>query len=168
MKTIEAAIGVVQRGSKVLITRRKSTGPLAGFWEFPGGKCENGETPRECLARELWEELELRAKVKLEFPTIQHDYAHGHVCLRPFLCLHESGEPKLIGCQEARWIEPGELRQYEFPPANAALIEQIIEILPPARAGAISTTVGSTRAKSVEQPNPPDRCRAADSRGAAS
>jgi A/G-specific adenine glycosylase len=131
MKHVEVAIAIVLRGSRLLITRRKADGPLGGLWEFPGGKCEPGETPEQCLARELREELAITARPVMSFPPITHCYAHAEVCLHPYLCLHESGEPQLIGCQDARWIEPAQLRDFPFPEANARLIDQIIAALPP-------------------------------------
>ena len=131
MKRIDVAIAIVLRESKLLIARRKAGGPLGGYWEFPGGKRHRNETLQACLARELWEELAIRAKPVLSFTSITHSYSHELVCLHPFLCIHQSGEPRAIGCEEARWIDPSQLRQYQFPPANAQLIDQLIQALPP-------------------------------------
>jgi 8-oxo-dGTP diphosphatase len=131
MKRVDVALAIVLRGSRVLIARRKSTGAFAGFWEFPGGKREPGETIEECLHRELWEELAIRAKPVMSLPPIVHDYPQVQVRLHPYLCLHEAGEPQLIQCQALRWVEPRDLHHFEFPEANAPLIEQIIAALPP-------------------------------------
>jgi 8-oxo-dGTP diphosphatase len=125
MKRIDVAIAIVLRESKLLIARRKADGPLAGYWEFPGGKRHRNETLEACLARELWEELDIRAKPVLSFSPITHDYPHGSVCLHPFLCMHQAGEPRPLGCEETRWIDPIQLRQYQFPEANAPLIDQL-------------------------------------------
>jgi 8-oxo-dGTP diphosphatase len=129
MKRIDVAIAIVLREGKVLITRRKEGGVLGGLWEFPGGKCEGGETVHQCLQRELWEELELQVRPTVTLGTINHSYAQFEVCLHPFICLIDAGKPKLIAAAEARWVEPVQLREYEFPPANAVLIEEVIRAL---------------------------------------
>jgi mutator protein MutT len=129
MKRIEVAVAVVVRQGKVLITRRKADAPLGGMWEFPGGKCEGNETIEQCLVRELREELELQIRPTVTLSPINHSYAKFEVCLHPFICLIDSGEVKLIGCQDARWVEPAQLREYEFPPANGPLIEEVIRAL---------------------------------------
>ncbi|HSV13924.1 MAG TPA: 8-oxo-dGTP diphosphatase MutT [Tepidisphaeraceae bacterium] len=129
MKRVDVALAIVLRGSRVLIARRKSTGPFASLWEFPGGKREPDETIEACLHRELWEELAIRAKPITALAPIEHDYPQVHVCLHPYLCRHESGEPQAIACDEVQWVEPVELRAYPFPPANGPLIEGIIATL---------------------------------------
>ncbi len=133
MNRVDVAIAIILRGSKLLITRRNPGGPFGGLWEFPGGKCEPTETIEQCLARELWEELAIRARPVMSFRPILHSYPHLEVCLHPYLCLHEAGEPQLIECQDAKWIDPPQLRQYQFPEANIKLIDQIIDALPPGR-----------------------------------
>jgi mutator protein MutT len=143
MKRVDVAIAIVLRGTRILITRRRDDGPFAGYWEFPGGKCEPHETIEQCLARELWEELAIRARPVMSFAPIHHSYPHTDVCLHPFLCLHEAGEPQLVECQDARWIDPPQLRHYQFPEANARLIDQILEALPPSRNGGSSVASSS-------------------------
>lgn len=126
---IDAPIAIVIRRKLVLITQRKADDTLGGYWEFPGGKCETGETLEECLARELREEIDIVAQPIQRLDTIEHDYPTAVIRLHPFICRHIQGEPKLIECQDARWIEPLALRQYQFPPANDELIEQIIALM---------------------------------------
>ena len=129
MKRIEAAIAIVIRDGKVLVCQRRDDDTFGGFWEFPGGKQEDGETLEQCLARELREELNILARPTRSLTPIIHDYPHVLLRLHPFLCEHESGEPELIECQASRWIEPAELRDYRFPPANESLIEEVIASL---------------------------------------
>jgi mutator protein MutT len=125
---IEAAIAVVMRNGKVLICqRRNDDDALPGYWEFPGGKCEDGETLEQCLIRELREEVNIDARPIRPLPPIEHGYPHALIRLHPFLCEHADGEPQLLECQQAFWIEPQELRKYRFPPANEDLIERVIE-----------------------------------------
>jgi 8-oxo-dGTP diphosphatase/A/G-specific adenine glycosylase len=131
MKRIDAAIAIIVRPAdrRVLICQRKDDDSFGGYWEFPGGKQECDETLEQCLARELREELNISATPTEPLPPIEHDYPRAKVRLHPFLCTHESGEPQLIECQQALWIEPTSLRDYRFPPANEELIEQVIRRL---------------------------------------
>jgi mutator protein MutT len=128
MKIVDVAIGVIIKEGKVLVCRRRQSGPLAGYWEFPGGKCEADESPGECLKRELREELNSGARITHSFATIEHLYPTVHVRLHPFLCSHEGGEPQPLACDELRWIGIAELRDYRFPEANAGLIEEIMKM----------------------------------------
>src|SRR5262249_761363 len=125
---IDAAIAIVVRGANVLVCQRKDDDTLGGYWEFPGGKCEDGETLEQCIARELREEIEIRATPIRKLPPIEHDYPYALLRLHPFICRHENGEPQLIECQAAKWITPAALREYRFPPANDQLIEDVIAL----------------------------------------
>lgn len=129
MKRIDAAIGIVLKGGKILVCQRKDDDTFGGYWEFPGGKQEDGETLEQCLARELREELNIAARPTTLLDPIVHDYPEVLVRLHPFLCEHESGEPELLECQATRWIDPADLPNYRFPPANESLIEQILDHL---------------------------------------
>lgn len=123
---IDAAIAIVQREGRILICQRRHDAPLGGYWEFPGGKREPGESLEQCAARELFEEVAIRARMIRPLSVIEHDYPAARVRLHPFLCEHESGEAQLLACQDARWIVPEELRDYRFPPANETLIDEVI------------------------------------------
>jgi len=129
MRRIDVAIAVVCRLGQVLICRRKADDRFGGFWEFPGGKVEDGETPGQCLAREVREELDIEVELIRALPIIEHDYPDIRVRLYPFLCIHEAGQPKPIGCQQAIWVDPPDLRNYQFPPANRQLIEDVVAYL---------------------------------------
>jgi mutator protein MutT len=134
--TVDAAIAIVVRraalpsgATLVLVCQRKDDDALGGYWEFPGGKCEDGETMEQCLARELREEIDVVATPLRRLPPIVHAYPDVTVRLHPFVCRHARGEPRLLECQAARWIEPAALRSYRFPPANEQLIEDVIALL---------------------------------------
>jgi len=126
MKRIDAAIALVTRDNKLLVCQRKSDDTFGGFWEFPGGKCEVGETLEQCLERELREELAIAARPIARLTTVEHDYAHALVRLHPFVCEHLDGEVQHLECQASIWIDPTALRDYCFPPANETLIEEAI------------------------------------------
>jgi mutator protein MutT len=134
MRQIDVAIAIILRPTdgRVLVCQRKSGDTFGGFWEFPGGKQEPGETIEQCLSRELREEICVSAKIIHRFRSIEHAYPQSLVRLHPFLCHHENGDVQLIECQDARWIEVADLRTYQFPPANEVLIEEIIAHVPTA------------------------------------
>jgi 8-oxo-dGTP diphosphatase len=124
MKTIVVTAAVVEQGGRFLVTRRQEGVHLAGYWEFPGGKCADDETLAACMARELREELNVEATVGSEIFTVAHDYPDRRVELH-FLNCRLLGEPIPQQGQELRWVPRTELDRLEFPPADAALIEML-------------------------------------------
>lgn len=125
MKVIEVAVGLVFCDGRYLIARRKPGVHLAGFWEFPGGKREAGETLEECLRRELFEELSICIDVPIPFQIIRHQYAEKTVELHFFHCRIETGDATAIDCAEIRWVWPHELGEFKFPPADRPIIEAL-------------------------------------------
>ena len=125
MKIVEVAAGLVYCEGRYLIARRNPGVHLAGFWEFPGGKCEVGETLEECLRRELFEELGIRIDVPIPFQIIRHEYEEKTVELHFFRCQIETGHATAIDCAEIRWVWPHELGDFEFPPADRPIIEAL-------------------------------------------
>ena len=127
MKQIDAAIAVVTRGGQILVCQRHDNDTFGGYWEFPGGKREQGETLEQCLARELMEELAIRAKPVAQLTLVEHTYPHARVRLFPFVCeFEESTEPRPIECQAMEWIDPPRVKDFKFPPANDALLDEVI------------------------------------------
>jgi len=118
----EAAVGVVWRGGRLLIDRRKPDGLLGGLWEFPGGKREEDESLEQCLAREVHEELGIRVKALRPLMTVRHAYTRFRVTLHAYECRYLSGRPRAIACAEWRWVKPDELDDYAFPAANRKII----------------------------------------------
>ncbi len=125
MKVVEVAAGLVYREGRYLIARRKADVHLAGFWEFPGGKREPGETFEECLERELFEELNIRIGAPVPFQVVLHQYPEKTVELHFFRCGIESGQATAVDCAEIRWVWPHELGDFEFPPADRPIIEAL-------------------------------------------
>ncbi len=122
---IEVVAAVIRRDGKILITQRLDDVHLARLWEFPGGKVEAGESLEVALRREIQEELGIVIVVGNEFYTVEHHYPAKSVRLHFFNCIIEDGEPASLGVADLRWVLPAELSQFEFPPADAELIEQL-------------------------------------------
>jgi len=120
-KTIGVGVIWNQQG-QILIDRRRPTGVLGGFWEFPGGKIETGETVEECIKREIWEELGIVIEVGKHLITIAHTYTHLHVTLIVHHCQYIDGVPRPIECDEIRWVNLEELDEFNFPEANFQII----------------------------------------------
>ena len=123
---IVVTAAVIERDGCFLVTRRQKGVHLEGYWEFPGGKCDDGEPLRDCLARELREELAVAATIGEEIFTIAHPYPDRTVELHFFQCVLQ-GEPEPQVGQDMRWIERQHLRRLAFPPADAALIDLLAD-----------------------------------------
>lgn len=121
----EVAAGLIYREGRYLIGRRKAGAHLAGFWEFPGGKREAGESLAECLQRELFEELRIQIDCPIPYQIIRHEYPEKIVELHFFRCHIEQGDAMPVGCEEIRWVSPEEFREFTFPPADDAIIEAL-------------------------------------------
>jgi 8-oxo-dGTP diphosphatase len=119
---VVVAAAVVQRGDAYLVTRRLRGTHLEGLWEFPGGKCEAGETHTACLQREILEELGCGAEVREKLLTVAHDYGERVVELHFFTCVL-IGDPQALLGQEIRWVAGRDLRELAFPAADEALIQ---------------------------------------------
>jgi len=124
MTTIVVTAAVIDRDGRFLVTRRQLGVHLEGCWEFPGGKCEAGESLAACLARELREELDVEAHVGEEVLVTTHPYADRSVELHFFRC-ELRGEPRPLLGQEMRWATRDELATLEFPPADDELIQRL-------------------------------------------
>jgi 8-oxo-dGTP diphosphatase len=121
---IRVAAAVIQRGSAVLVTRRLAGTHLQGLWEFPGGKCEPGESIHECLIREIVEELGVTIEPGATLLVTTHEYPEKTVELH-FIACAMTGEPVPQQNQEMQWIERARLDTLAFPEADAALIAQL-------------------------------------------
>lgn len=124
METIQVVAAVIEREGKLLITRRPEGRHLSGFWEFPGGKPEPGETLEDALRREIKEELGADAHPGERIETVDWEYPDKRVSLVFFRCSIR-GEPRPLEGQEMAWVTRADLARYEFPPADAALIERL-------------------------------------------
>ena len=115
---------MIERDGRFLITKRQKGVHFAGLWEFPGGKCDPGESLPACLARELREELGVDVAVREEVFTTVHDYPGRSVELH-FLKCELIGEPSPQVGQQMRWAAREELGRLSFPPADFDLIRKL-------------------------------------------
>jgi mutator protein MutT len=125
---IEVSAALIFHHGKLLITRRHADAHLGGLWEFPGGKREPHETFEQCLARELREELGIEVEVGELFEEISHAYAEKIVHLKFFVCKLISGKPQTLDCSAFKWVEKAKLADYEFPAADAKLVDKLHEM----------------------------------------
>ena len=122
---IEVSAALIFRGGKILVAQRHAQSHLGGLWEFPGGKREPGETPEECVAREIREELGVEISVGGLFEEIAHDYPEKSVRLKFFVCQLLAGEPRPLGCEAVKWVEKPGLGAHRFPAADARLLARL-------------------------------------------
>ena len=125
----EVSAALIFRNGKLLITQRPAKAHLGGLWEFPGGKREPDETFEQCLVREIREELGVEISVGELFESVTHVYPEKTVHLKFFVCHLFAGEPQPLGCKAVKWASKSELADYEFPAADAKLLEKLRDAL---------------------------------------
>jgi 8-oxo-dGTP diphosphatase len=119
--------GIIEKDGQVLICQRPQGKRLAGVWEFPGGKLEAGETPEECLARELYEELGFEARIGEIFDARTETEFHEFLILY-YWAEAASGEPKALEHAEIRFVRPEELSEYRFASSDVVVAEKIARL----------------------------------------
>jgi len=124
MITFVVTAAVIEEGGRFLVTRRQDGVHLAGYWEFPGGKCHPGEGLARCLARELREELDVDVEVGEELLSTTHDYPDRRVELHFLGCVLLSNPSPQQG-QDIRWVARRDLTSLEFPAADTELIRML-------------------------------------------
>lgn len=132
MKTIKVVAAVIcnsLKEKKRIFATAKGYGEFKGQWEFPGGKIEVGETPKQALVREIKEELEIDIKVGDLIDTIKYDYPTFHLSMDCFWCEIIQGELKLVEAEAARWLTKEELYDVQWLPADISLIAKIEKLM---------------------------------------
>lgn len=129
MKTIRVVAAVIkainEKGEPVIFATQRRYGEFKGGWEFPGGKIENGETPKEALKREIREELDTEISVGELIDTIEYDYPAFHLSMDCFWCELVKGDLVLKEHEAARWLNKESFNDVAWLPADVTLIEKI-------------------------------------------
>lgn len=124
MKTIEVVAAIIVKNNQVFATQR-GYGEFQGWWEFPGGKMEAGESPQEALKREIREELDAEIDVKELLETVEWDYPNFHLTMHCFICTLVSESMHLNEHEAAAWLSPDTLKTVKWLPADEGLLDKI-------------------------------------------
>ena len=124
MKTIEVVAAIITHNNQIFATQR-GYGEFKDGWEFPGGKMEAGETPKQALVREIKEELDTEIEVGDLVDTVEYDYPQFHLTMHCFWCTVKSGDLVLKEHEAARWLTRDNIDSVDWLPADKGLIEKI-------------------------------------------
>lgn len=125
MKHIEVVAAIIHDAEGRIFATQRGYGEWKGWWEFPGGKMETGESLEEALRREIWEELETRIAIERLVTTVDYDYPAFHLTLHCFRCHVENGPLTLKEHAAARWLSKDELDSVEWLPADLEVVEKL-------------------------------------------
>ena len=128
MKTIEVVAAVIVKDGEVFATQR-GYGEFKGWWEFPGGKIESGECPKDALVREIREELDAEIEIGQLLDTLEWDYPNFHLTMHCFICRLISDSLHLNEHEAAAWLTQETLRSVKWLPADEILLDRIAEYL---------------------------------------
>lgn len=128
-KVVRVGIGLIERAGRYLARKRpdRPGSPMPGVWEFPGGKCENDESPEQATARECREETGIGVIVRRHRKTILHQYRHGLVELHYFDCRSAERDAEPLAESGFLWLPARELPGLPFPEANEAILKELAE-----------------------------------------
>ena len=124
MKKLEVVAAIIKENEKYFATQR-GYGEFKGWWEFPGGKIENGESKEEALKREIREELATEIEIDRFITTVHFDYPEFHLIMHCFICHITAGRPQLLEAKAAKWLDKNDLASVEWFPADRAILHLI-------------------------------------------
>ncbi|WP_343559000.1 (deoxy)nucleoside triphosphate pyrophosphohydrolase [Sphingobacterium sp.] len=127
MAITKVVCGLIFYNDQVLICRRKPEKSLGGYWEFPGGKVEDGEDYFDALEREIKEELDFKIIVDSHFFSIIHEYENTTIELISFLCRGTKGELKSTDHDKIEWVKYNDLLDWNLAPADIPIAKKLIE-----------------------------------------
>ena len=126
MKHIEVVAAIIRKGGKVFATQR-GYGAWKDWWEFPGGKMEQGETPEAALVREIREELDAEINVEKFLHTVEWDYPEFHLTMHCYICSLKSEALHLNEHEAARWLGADDIHSVRWHPADEGLLPLILK-----------------------------------------
>lgn len=132
MKKITVSGAIILRdhnGTKEIFATQRGYGDYKGWWEFPGGKLEEGETPEQCIVREIQEELATDIKAEKLIGTVEYDYSLFHLTMHCILCTILSGKLELLEHADAKWLSKENLLSVKWLPADELILDKINELL---------------------------------------
>jgi 8-oxo-dGTP diphosphatase len=127
---LHVSAGILLRGQTVFLARRPEGKHLAGYWEFPGGKIEAGESPEVTLIREFAEEFGVQIRVQHKFHENVHTYPGGAVTLHTYLAQHVAGAFEQREHAALRWVPLHQLLDYQLAPADVPIAEKLVRSYP--------------------------------------
>ena len=128
MKTVSIAAAIIVKDKQILATQR-GYGNYAGYWEFPGGKIEDGETPEQALVREIKEELDTEIVIDDFLVEVEHDYPEFHLIMKCFLCHIENGKIELLEHSAAKWLDKENLESVKWLGADYPVLKELKKLL---------------------------------------
>lgn len=124
MKNIHVSAAIIMKDNKIFVTQR-GYGEFKDWWEFPGGKIEEGETPEECLKREIKEELKVDINIDKYLCTVEYDYPNFHLKMECFICSLIDGHLELVEAEDAKFITKDQLDNIDFLPADLLVVKEL-------------------------------------------
>ena len=124
MKNIHVSAAIIMKDNKIFVTQR-GYGEFKDWWEFPGGKVEEGETPEECLKREIKEELKADINIDKYLCTVEYDYPNFHLKMECFICSLIDGHLELVEAEDAKFITKDQLDNIDFLPADLLVVKEL-------------------------------------------
>lgn len=124
MKNIHVSAAIIMKENKIFVTQR-GYGEFKDWWEFPGGKIEEGETPEECLKREIKEELKADINIDKYLCTVEYDYPNFHLKMECFICSLIDGHLELVEAEDAKFITKDQLDNIDFLPADLLVVKEL-------------------------------------------
>ena len=124
MKNIHVSAAIIMKDNKIFVTQR-GYGEFKDWWEFPGGKIEEGETSEECLKREIKEELKADINIDKYLCTVEYDYPNFHLKMECFICSLIDGHLELVEAEDAKFITNDQLDNIDFLPADLLVVKEL-------------------------------------------
>ncbi|UIR57414.1 (deoxy)nucleoside triphosphate pyrophosphohydrolase [Sphingobacterium sp. SRCM116780] len=127
---LQVTCAIIEHQGKVLICQRSAAMLLPLKWEFPGGKIEQGESMKACLAREIMEELNVTIQVEKGLSMVEHHYPDFSLCLHPFICTLISGDIQALEHAQTLWVDQTALLDYDWAEADLPIVREYLKLRP--------------------------------------